>query len=728
MAGEREKDHPPRAQTAGSRLLAMEPLAYAVFAGLCTLYVGCKFYSSLRLQTLYSAVWQGTTDFPSAGGWSAPLDDVFIHFDFARSFARGYPFQWSEGNGYSSGGTSLLYPIALAVGYWLGARRASLMVWAAVVAFVSVFALLLASRRLFVHLPRGYSYLAPLALLGTGVLNWSLFSGMEVALLLAIWGATFLAWHDWVGETPPKLAVSGGSGKQAAIFAFAGAVLVATRPEAITCVAVMIAGALLVLRRHVRVTSALWLAALTFAPAVLVMVTHALANLWFTGDSTAAGARVKLELHHPYLTREEIIDAWWFHFKYQILRVTEYHLAAGTHTGWIAWIFAAVALAARSTRGFAALLWGSAFAWMALVALNGQVRWQNERYTMPALAWMLLAAALGIAVVLRHAAARPKIAERVAALLACLALIAAFGVGHRQRFREQVWFFGRAARNILDQHVRTGRILREQLRPVPRRVLVGDAGAIPYAADLPALDIIGLGGYQRLPFARATQLSVAAGIELIERMPSAERPDVLAIYPSWWGNFPLWFGERIEGGEVPVRGNVICGGASKVLYRANWRSLEDSGRVFSALPSERIVDLLDLADIVSEGAHDYRLSPGARGHVEMKLLSHPIRPRHDLWDAGRILGGGSSESFVLSGFHAEKRARLVFRVAPAVSSALEVSVNGQRIGALDLVPGDRWQELSLPIPRTALSERLQVELRTLKTERILYHVWALESP
>ena len=30
-----------------------------------------------------------------------------------------------------------------------------------------------------------------------------------------------------------------------------------------------------------------------------------------------------------------------------------------------------------------------------LVALNGQVRWQNERYVMPAVAWMLIMTALG---------------------------------------------------------------------------------------------------------------------------------------------------------------------------------------------------------------------------------------------------------------------------------------------------------------------------------------------
>jgi len=79
---------------------------------------------------------------------------------------------------------------------------------------------------------------------------------------------------------------------------------------------------------------------------------------------------------------------------------------------------------------------------------------------------------------------------------------------------DQVWFFGRASRNIRDQHVKVGRWIRREL-PATRRILVGDAGAIPYSSDLPALDIIGLGGYPGLPFARASRFGVPAAVELI---------------------------------------------------------------------------------------------------------------------------------------------------------------------------------------------------------------------
>jgi len=48
----------------------------------------------------------------AARGWfPSPLDDVYIHFDFARSLATGHPFEWLPGQGYSSGETAPLYAV-----------------------------------------------------------------------------------------------------------------------------------------------------------------------------------------------------------------------------------------------------------------------------------------------------------------------------------------------------------------------------------------------------------------------------------------------------------------------------------------------------------------------------------------------------------------------------------------------------------------------------------------
>jgi hypothetical protein len=703
-----------------------EPLLYLVFAGACTLYVACRFYASLKLQTLHAYAWARPDLYPFfakervLGTWSAPLDDVFIHFDFARETARGRPFQWSEGAGYSSGGTSLLYPFVLAAGYVLGFRKLELMAWAAIVACVGVFALLIAARRLCSGLPRALTYLIPPGVLCVGALDWSLFSGMEVALFLALWGGALIAWDDL-----SKLARSPSAplGKAAALLGLWGGGVVATRPEGAAALLVLSVSAIWLARaRSVRSIGSLLL--LTGTPALLVLVAHGVANRLLTGESTAAGALVKLEMNHPFMTPQAVWEAWLFHFKYQVLRVTQYHFGDQAAWGWIAWALAAAPVFFRSTRRAALVLWASVISWMMIVALNGQVRWQNERYTMPAVAWLLLCSTLGLAVLLSHALRSRK---HWSAALASVAVVGTifFVVHQAPRFREQLWFFGRASRNILDQHLTAGALIRQDPSLQAKRVLVGDAGAIPYASDVPALDVIGLGGFRGLPFARATRTNIAAAVELIERIPKADRPDLLAIYPGWWSDFPLWFGTRV--GEVPVRGNVICGGVSKVLYRPRWEPLDRSGVPFSLASDERVLDSVDPADLVSEKEHGYHLSEKNIGFVFMKLLPNPGRPGEDLWDAARIVPPGVSESFRLLHLEPGKPLTLILRNVPTQASEFDVLIAGKRAAHVRLKASDAWLETRVPLPTPRTSD-VTVVFAAATAERAQFQFWAVTSP
>ena len=189
---------------------------------------------SPRLATLIAArAFYGYMLVQTGGEWSAPLDDVFIHFDYARATARGYPFQWSAGNGYSSGNTSLLYPFVLAAGYRSASAARALMIWAGIVACVSIFALLLAAARLFAPLRRGRSTSRPLALFSLGALDWSLFSGMEVAFFLGIWAARSVALRSTRAE--PRDGASTATGSSGS----GDCSLVVTRPEGATSIAAL---------------------------------------------------------------------------------------------------------------------------------------------------------------------------------------------------------------------------------------------------------------------------------------------------------------------------------------------------------------------------------------------------------------------------------------------------------------------------------------------------------
>ncbi|HEU4535712.1 MAG TPA: hypothetical protein VFS00_16405, partial [Polyangiaceae bacterium] len=586
---------------------AWQRAAFVAFAVLLTLLSARLFYSVLLWQT--------------GGAWSAPLDDVFIHFDYARSAARGQPFAWTEGSGYSSGNTSLSYPFALALGYLAGFRGERLMLWAALLAASSTLAYLWSSARLFARLPWPAPFALPVALLSVGALGWSLWSGMEVAFFLALWGASL-----WLGAE-----LRAGTWPQrgwAWAFGASNALLVLTRPEAITSVACLTAWAALGRRRGALGGFGLALRAL--APPLLALAAQSLANRWLTGEFSANGALVKLALYNPYLPLDEKIDDYLFNLRYSFERVHFHHFGEGAYAGLWPLALALVALLDARTRAAAALLLASALAWGLLVALNGQVRWQNERYLMPAVAWELTAAALGAAaLVAPPPAARARLARALVGAAALAAAAGDFWRYERTQYKDQVWFFARAARNVRDQHLTTGRRLGA-LEPKPNRVMVGDAGAILYASDLPGFDLIGLGGYGGLPLARAGINGLPATLELLERVPPADRPELMAIYPSWWGPLGAWFGRPLFG--VPVEGNVICGGAEKVVYRADW-SLLDTGRAPLSLPKNvRVYDEIDLGDLLSERAHDYVASRPRAGYAVMRVLPDPRDPARDVWD------------------------------------------------------------------------------------------------
>jgi len=111
---------------------------------------------------------------------------------------------------------------------------------------------------------------------------------------------------------------------------------------------------------------------------------------------------------------------------------------------------------------------------------------------------------------------------------------------------------------------------------------------------------------------RAAVLGEAATLELIERLPAGERPTALALYPNWFPGITERFGH--ERGRVTITDNVICGGVTKGIYDADWSTLAAGGD--PAPTGEpwggRVLDAVDVADVVSEEAHAY-LSPAPAG-------------------------------------------------------------------------------------------------------------------
>jgi hypothetical protein len=380
----------------------------------------------------------------------------------------------------------------------------------------------------------------------------------------------------------------------------------------------------------------------------------------------------------------------------------------GARASWILPLLGLAAALDRKTRRLAIPLLLGATASVLLASLNTTARFQNYRYAAPA--WLMLIAlgALGAASLAR--------VSRPAATVALAAAIVAPAAG----FARQIDHFARASANIAGQQVEVAARLATR-EPRPRRVLLGDAGAIPYLSGLPAIDGLGLGGYRGMPFARASVHGIPAVIELIERLPPSDRPDVLALYPSWWPGLADVFGKRAFG--VHIEDNVICGADEKVVYDADWSALAppDEAR-------EGQLDALDVGDLIDERDHAYEMPAPRGGWVIGRVL-----PRADgapRFDAGRIVPEGRGESFVLSAA-SKGSAVLVLRTDGGSEGALRVTVERAGLASftrevsLAARPDDRWHEISISIGEIRRGDR--VRLFAVRNALRDFHLWVIRE-
>jgi hypothetical protein len=697
----------------------------------------------------------------TGGAWSAPLDDAFIHAAFARSAALGRPLHWIPTDGVSSGGTSVLWPLLLAVPWALGARGASIVLAGRALA-------VLLTALGFAALERPLRRVHPLApwasvlrVAADGPVLWHLFSGMELALVFAALAALVRAAADHDEERSDRsLGKLGG----------AGAFAVLARPEAFALVAI---AALLAAASPPRVgmraarthATTPWRTLLVAAvPAAVTLAALACVYRATTGSFGASGATAKLLHTHPLLTAPEVTEKLLANVVFVFRRVLGRDLGVGPlappldpHLSVGALAFAVALLPAAHRYASAALafglfvvtwgpsrvfasdaaqaFWGSVFlvpltlhvarrgfdpdgtpgalvllgaAWGLVSATNGAVIYHLDRYLMPMRALWLVAAASGLV--------------RLVALWRRHPLSSAAGLGvvawalgtHTEAHRGWRDHFAHACENIHEQHVQTARFLRE-LEPKPARVLLNDAGVIPYVSELPALDLVGLGGYARLPWAAANRFGVGASLELVERLPADERPTHLAVYPLWFPGLTEHFGRELR--RFPVRENYICGGVEKVVYEARWDALHRGDAPTDPRDARDVVLDVDLGDLVSEAEHAVTTS---------RPLPRDFRVLHAgtfgaLFDGGALLGGGDLLAFDLGSTGAT---HVALRLATLERGTIRFAADGAPLDERQFEASMFWNELVVPLPAGA--RRFTVALTSGRT--LAAHAWALSRP
>lgn len=647
-----------------------------------------------------------------------PLDDTYIHFQYARQFAHGQPLVYNPGDPPTSGGTSLLYPPLLAAGYWLGFDGWSLAYWA-----LGIGVLCLAGSAWLVYRIGRDNPLLPgrenssvdaaalaLAFAVSGPFVWAALSGMETALFVFLILLTLFA----IQQTHFRLAV------------FAAALVTLTRPEGLWVAGVGMAGLALhgpwPTSRARRARHALGLAL-----PVMLGGLQPLINLLATGSVSSSGLRAKSHLYNSGAPpAERIGDILEFYGRLWRELLTGHNPYGG--------MYASPILAGIALGGLIAGLWLAwrvrritlpviVLGWIvgltAAVATLDTAFWQFKRYQLPVLALFFPAAAWAAAAVRQTLKARGRVAW-AGWLIPLLILIPSFYT--------TVTFADYYAENVSvvrDQQVPMARWVADHL-PQEARIGVHDVGLLRYFADRALYDVVGL----TTP-GPADSWRQGPGA-IYEHMSASEyRPDYFAIYPDVQGLGYLVgagvFGDMLAEFSLKLPPHNVAAAADRqVVYRANWAATRPAEQVTQATSLKFIdglvlVDAVDVADLDSEAAHDYTWEFGddpPPGFVT-EVFTHRYHacgwPDEDdpaCWatDGGRVLAG--SESFVVS-THPGEDMLLVTRVHGQASVPLAVYVN-DRLQAQRVqpdVPG-RWLEVVTWVPGAQITghqTRIRIE-------------------
>jgi arabinofuranosyltransferase len=470
--------------------------------------------------------WAAQWRVAGTAGWSSfPLDDSWIHLQFARNLAAGQGFAYNPGVAVG-GSTAPLWTLLLAGAYALGGPHPF---WAKLLGAAAT----LATALLAHHLAWRWTADRALALLVgvvaaiAGPAVWGALSGMEVALAaLLVTGA--IACHT--------------AGRDIATAALLGLSALA-RPEALLLVPL------------------LWLArpitwprtAIFFTATAACVLPWAVFNLITMGRPLPATAAAKVDgglIGFLSGTRESVAAA---------LLVRPWHFA----TEWVGWLGLIDVLLPFLIPVGLVVLWSRAGRPLALPALALLLHpigmallapyrgpgFQEGRYSIHLLPLAIVVAGVGLDAVPRRRGLR-------AAAMALFLAAAVVAVGPAAS--RYAW----AVQNIDAMQVRMGEWVATQTAPEARLAL-NDVGAIAYVSRREVLDLMGLVTPAIIPYRRQGEAGIL-------RYLARACPDYLIIFPEWFPQLSAMSERFTPIHRIRLEHKTVAGADEMVVYETAW--------------------------------------------------------------------------------------------------------------------------------------------------------------
>ncbi len=555
----------------------------------------------------------------------APLDDTFIHLQYARLFGDFEFYRYQHDAPASSGATSLLYLHLLGFAAMLGAGSDLLLRVALGIGLVSWAAVAVLTYRLAASLTdRTHANWTTAAVVTSGPLLWSAASGMEITLVTAL-----LLWALLTYEYRFIRSLSSGDGW----FVTAISLLALSRPEGGYAAGILWGLAFVHKRygenraRH----SLSWV----FAIPPLAMLWPYLITLLTTGQLSSNGLVAKSEFHNPdhvtlvqamaasfwngldllgFLNGRSALQSGWLDFTPPGLLAVA--CAAGLLLGIRRWgspLRPAVARGLRNPGTIAAMLTAIAV-WSTAVATLTYWSLHHYRYLLPLIPTLLILAAFTLHRLegaWRETSWIPARGRSITALGLLLVLLQVSSLPRwATRLAEESGSI-RHKQGVLAAWLRNNTEETETIG-------INDAGLLAYENERHIFDIVGL--MEAPEVARIYRMGNGALYEAFTSKEGIERPDIFVVFPSWFEELEAFdvLGQPVL--EVP---DPYYDEMEKIVYRPSWSSVGRGEKPrASAMPYAgwNVVDELDVFDLASERAHDYRSLPEPGAALEDPTL------------------------------------------------------------------------------------------------------------
>ncbi|MET0790244.1 MAG: hypothetical protein ABW061_01870 [Polyangiaceae bacterium] len=623
----------------------------------------------------------------ATGGTPAvPLDDSYIHFQFARSFAEGHPFVFSPGTAPVPGATSLLWPLLLAIPRLLGVHGSAIIPWAWGFGFFALGLLAFETARAAERITsERVAWLAGVLTLAFSANTWFAASGMEVVPLAWLLMRSARRAAEWLEGEQTRLA-------ELLLLAFFAPLM---RPEGVLASA-LIACALLLGGGPRR-----WLALLALSFAALPPAVYFV----FTGHATQTTTLVKWLPFNPYLTFAGLLETVLGNVQLLFATLLDGQLWSAAyipeHSKFVAWLALPALIVAGQVRhrNARAGLLAALGLGILLPTTYDSFLWNRLRYLWPfAGPWWIGLVALADQVGELAALWKPRwgaVRYGICALLVAALL---------SKFPFALDDLGTSSNAISEQQVDLGKWAREGL-PRSARIGVNDTGAIGYFSEHALFDVVGL---TTVGEARYWSAGAGSRFEHYERLPRAALPTHFIVYPGWFG-IPDLLGPCLRERTVIA---TILGGTTMQACLADYSLLGSGER--PSLPSfwQRAVrDSLDVADLESEANHGYVLLPAVQ--ADDVVLSNGVA----LDGARRNRTRDAFQLEVVPG------GRLVARLGAATPSTVSLRVAGRPVDTWTIQRPD-FEDHGFQLPADLTSGPAAVELSCASGTFSSAHYWS----